>query len=184
MRVATASDYGSQASLFLRGARTLGGGPVPPGTWPFDDARHVDSLAELGPIVGELAAGDRALVAVLVLDVDRAGHADGVGAHYRAEAAAVDRMLSRYGETVATMRKVLLPDNVKVTDIVSDKPLIPPPNEEIGPGSAAWLRVHQEFDRAAPNCRGVIAKGSGHYIMRDRPDLVVDEIAAMFRSTQ
>lgn len=96
LRVATASDYGSMASLFLRGARTLDAGPPTPRTattWPFDDARRVQSLEELAPIVTELAASDAALVAVLVLDVDRAGHADGVGEHYRAEAAAVDRML-------------------------------------------------------------------------------------------
>jgi len=66
-------------------------------------------------------------------------------------AAAVDRMLSRYAETVRTMREVTFPPTMRVTDIVSEKPLVPRPNEEIGPGSAAWLRVHQEFDRAAPN---------------------------------
>lgn len=70
-----------------------------------------------------------------------------------------------------------------MTDIVSEKPP-PPPLGDIGPGGAAWLRVHEEFDKAAPNRRGVLATGSGHYIMRDRPDLVVDEITAMFQATQ
>jgi len=103
LRVATASDYGSLASLFLRGTDSLIGiawierdgrvTPPPPITWPFDDARRTDSLAALGPVIGELAAGDAAFLPVLVLDVDRAGHAAGIGADYRAAAAAVDRML-------------------------------------------------------------------------------------------
>jgi hypothetical protein len=67
--------------------------PRPPITWPVDDARRASSLAELGPMLAELAAGDASLIAALVLDVDRAGHAAGVGARYRAAAADTDRML-------------------------------------------------------------------------------------------
>ncbi|HEX7838958.1 MAG TPA: alkaline phosphatase family protein, partial [Kofleriaceae bacterium] len=103
LAVATASDYGSLASLFLRNTDSLLGvdwiedgariAPAAPITWPFDDARRMESLDALGPVIAELAAGDAALVPVLVLDVDRAGHAAGVGDAYRAAAAAVDRML-------------------------------------------------------------------------------------------
>jgi len=103
LRVATASDYGSLATLFLRNTPSLSAvewidrgarlAPRPPVGWPFDDARRAESLEELGPIIAELAAGDAAFVPVLVLDVDRAGHAEGVGERYRAATAAVDRML-------------------------------------------------------------------------------------------
>jgi hypothetical protein len=102
LRVASASDYGSLASLFLRNTKTLrvemreNGArmePEPPVSWPFDDVRRPQSLDDLGPIIIELETGDAALVAILVLDVDRAGHASGVGDAYRAAAAAVDRML-------------------------------------------------------------------------------------------
>lgn len=103
LRVATASDFGMLGSLFLRNTPTITGidwverglsvSPPPPIGWPFDDARRAGSLAELGPVIGELAGGDAALVAVLVLDVDRAGHASGIGDEYRAAAAAADRML-------------------------------------------------------------------------------------------
>jgi type I phosphodiesterase/nucleotide pyrophosphatase len=105
LRVATASDHGSLASLFLRHTDAITGvdfvehgarvAPAPPIAWPFDDARRTESLDALGPEIAELAASDASLVAVLVLDVDRAGHADGVGPAYRAAAAAVDRMLRR-----------------------------------------------------------------------------------------
>ena len=102
LRVASASDYGSLASLFLRNTTTLyvpmredGArvAPEPPVSWPFDDVRRTQSLDELGPIIVELETSDAALIPVLVLDVDRAGHASGVGEAYRAAAAAVDRML-------------------------------------------------------------------------------------------
>lgn len=103
LEVATASDFGSLMSLFVRGAPALGGAgwirrgtriaPPPPRHWPIDGAIRVSSLAALGAGIAELVAGDAALVAVLVLDVDRAGHASGVGDGYRAAAAAVDRTL-------------------------------------------------------------------------------------------
>lgn len=103
LRVATASDFGNLASLFLRGTSSLVGidwierdtrvTPPAPITWPFDDVRRASSLDALAPMVAELAAGDAAFVPVLVLDVDRAGHAAGIGDEYRAAAAAVDRML-------------------------------------------------------------------------------------------
>jgi hypothetical protein len=103
LRVATASDFGMIATLFQRGTPSIdgvrliddGGRVAPPAPigWPFDDARRAASLDALGPVIAELAASDAAFVAVLVLDVDRAGHAAGVGAAYRAAAAAVDRTL-------------------------------------------------------------------------------------------
>ena len=103
LRVATASDFGMLPSLFVRGASSLNGirwiehdthvTPPPPLTWPVDDARRASSLDALGPVIAELAGGDAAFVPVLVLDVDRAGHAAGVGDEYRTAARAVDRML-------------------------------------------------------------------------------------------
>jgi hypothetical protein len=100
MRVATASDYGMLPALFVRGASSLSAvrwtddnQPVPPASWPVDVAERSDSLAELGPVIARLAASDAALITALVLDVDRAGHAHGVGAEYRAAARDTDAML-------------------------------------------------------------------------------------------
>ena len=80
--------------------------------------------------------------------------------------------------------KATLPSNLRVTDIVSEKLLFALPNAELRPGSSPWLPEQQDFDRAAPNRRGIIATGSGYYIMRDRPNLVIDETAAMFQAAQ
>ncbi|HEY1550096.1 MAG TPA: alkaline phosphatase family protein [Kofleriaceae bacterium] len=100
MRVATASDFGMLPSLFVRGASSLtevrwtdDNQPMPPASWPVDVAERSDSLAELGPSIARLAASDASLVTALVLDVDRAGHAHGIGDDYRAAARATDAML-------------------------------------------------------------------------------------------
>ena len=105
LRVATASDFGMLGSLFLRNTASITDidwveqdlrvAPPPPIAWPFDDARRARSLGELGPVIAELAAGAAAFIPVLVLDVDRVGHAAGVADEYRATAAAVDAMLRR-----------------------------------------------------------------------------------------
>ena len=100
------------------------------------------------------------------------------------KATAQERQRKAFSETVRTMLGITLPPGLKVTDIVSEKPPPPPLNEAPGPGSAAWLQVHQEFDKAAPKRRGIVATGSGHYITRDRPDLVTGEIAEMWRAAQ
>ncbi|MEO8843583.1 MAG: alkaline phosphatase family protein [Kofleriaceae bacterium] len=103
LRVATTGDFGMMPSLFARHTRSLSDigwiaqgtriTPPAPITWPVDEARRAPSLAALAPIIADFAARDFAFVPVLVLDVDRAGHAEGVGETYRATAIAVDRML-------------------------------------------------------------------------------------------
>src|SRR5258708_7771893 len=77
----------------LRARGSRGVRPPPPIEWPVDEARRVAALDALGPTIAALAAGDAALIAVHVIDVDRAGHASGVGDDYRAAARATDRML-------------------------------------------------------------------------------------------
>ena len=103
LRVATAGDFGMMPSLFARHTTTLSDlswqqngtlvTPPPSITWPIDEARRAPSLEALGPIIAELAARD-AFTPVLVLDVDRAGHAEGVGDLYRATARATDQMIA------------------------------------------------------------------------------------------
>ena len=44
-------------------------------------------------MLAELSAGDASLIAALVLDVDRAGHADGVGTRLSRRRGQTDRML-------------------------------------------------------------------------------------------
>lgn len=74
------------------------------------------------------------------------------------------------------MRGVNLPADLRITDIVAERPPLTPPDD--------WIAAHRAFDRGGRNRRGVFATGSGHYVMRDRPDLVIGEIVAMWRAVQ
>jgi pimeloyl-ACP methyl ester carboxylesterase len=93
-------------------------------------------------------------------------------------AAGVQKLMDGFPETVRTSRNAPLPANLEFTDIVAEKPPVPPPYD------TARLRAHQDFDKAALNRRGVVATGSGHYVMRDKPELVTNEIAAMDLAAQ
>jgi len=47
-----------------------------------------------------------------------------------------------------------------------------------------WRQAQRQFVAQAPNRRLVLAIGSGHYIMRDKPALVVSTIARLYRASQ
>ena len=114
LRVASASDMGTLASLFVHGGDdtfainsisypTDGAGvvrpPAAPLGWPFDEVRKLPSVGALGAALRALLAGDAALVLVLAGDADRAGHAEGAASErYRRAAASIDHAL---GEALA-----------------------------------------------------------------------------------
>jgi len=126
LRVASASDFGVMPNLFARGSKTLSIGwlespaahgtriTAPPGiTWPVDEAIRTRSLEDLAPVIAALGSDDAAagfaFVPVLVLDVDRAGHAHGIGPEYRAAATAVDNMLrTAFGHLDLTRTTVIV----------------------------------------------------------------------------
>jgi pimeloyl-ACP methyl ester carboxylesterase len=92
--------------------------------------------------------------------------------------ATMEKVLNGFPETVRTMRGVNWPAGLRITDIVAEKPPMPPPDD------ARWIAAHKLFDKGGGDRRGVFATGSGHYVMRDRPDLVVGEIVAMVQAVQ
>lgn len=51
--------------------------------------------------------------------------------------------------------------------------------EEGAAGFALWLRAQQEFAAGFRDHRFIRAEESGHYVQRDRPDLVIREVEAM-----
>ncbi len=65
------------------------------------------------------------------------------------------------------------PDNVPAMVIVSEYPPLPTPAE-----NALWTQGHVDFAHAAANRSVVIATGSGHIVMTDRPDLVSHAVVA------
>jgi pimeloyl-ACP methyl ester carboxylesterase len=77
-------------------------------------------------------------------------------------------------ETARRMRDTRLAPTLPVIDIVAEKTWVDSPEEV-----AAIRREHAAFVAAAAAREAVFAHGSGHYVMRDRPRLVLDAVARM-----
>ncbi len=65
------------------------------------------------------------------------------------------------------------PNSVPATVIVSEHPPFPTPADD-----TLWTQDHVEFAHASANRTVMIAKGSGHIVMSDRPDLVAQAVVA------
>lgn len=81
-------------------------------------------------------------------------------------------LMQAYPATVARLRQVDIPADTPTIDMVAEHTLAETPD-----AISALRRVHREFVAASPQRRAVFAHGSGHHVMRDRPDLVLDAIA-------
>jgi pimeloyl-ACP methyl ester carboxylesterase len=76
-----------------------------------------------------------------------------------------------YPATARYMRDVHVPLNLPVIDITAEHTWVDEPDE-----LAAMRRAHSEFVAASPNRAAIFVKGSGHYISRDRPDIVINAV--------
>jgi pimeloyl-ACP methyl ester carboxylesterase len=76
-----------------------------------------------------------------------------------------------YPATARHMRSVHVPLNLLIIDITAEHTWVDPPAE-----LAAMRRAHSEFVAASPHRVAIFAKGSGHYVSRDRPDIVIDAV--------
>ena len=77
-------------------------------------------------------------------------------------------------ETARRVRAASLPPGLPVIDIVAEKTWVEPPEEV-----AAMRKEHAAFVAASPAREAVFARGSGHYVMHDRPDLVIEAISRL-----
>ena len=77
-------------------------------------------------------------------------------------------LIEAYPATVERLRQVDIPAATPTIDIVAERTWVETP-EEI----EAIRRVHREFVAASPHRRAVVAEGSGHHVMHDRPDVVL-----------
>lgn len=83
-------------------------------------------------------------------------------------------LIEAYPDTVARLRQVDIPASIPTVDIVAERTWVETP-EEI----EAIRRAHRDFVAASPHRRAVFAEGSGHHVMRDRPDVVLDAVAQL-----
>lgn len=84
-----------------------------------------------------------------------------------------------YPETARYMRHVHVPLNIPIIDITAEHTWVDAPDE-----LAAMRHAHSEFVAASSSRVGIFAKGSGHYITRDRPDVVIDAVLRLISEIQ
>jgi pimeloyl-ACP methyl ester carboxylesterase len=156
--------------------------------------RALDRFAIKGPIVVVahsyggfvammLAASDARVAGVVLVDAfvpemfDDAAAARFAARYPQLEALertkpGLARAVRAFPETARRMRSVAYPAGLPTIDIVA---------ERAEADSVAHQAAHAAFVAASPEREAVIATGSGHYVMRDRPDLVDDAIARIIR---
>jgi pimeloyl-ACP methyl ester carboxylesterase len=83
-------------------------------------------------------------------------------------------VIQAYPATVARLRQVDIPADIPTIDIVAEHTWVEMPDEISG-----WRQAHRDFVAESPQRKAVYADGSGHHVMRDRPDLVLDAVAQM-----
>ena len=84
-------------------------------------------------------------------------------------------LMRAYPDTARDVRAVEFPTTLPTIDIVAERSWGETPEE-----NDDMRRVHESFVAAAPGVReAVVATGSGHYVARDRPEVVLDAIARM-----
>jgi pimeloyl-ACP methyl ester carboxylesterase len=199
---------GSRVRTFLYDRAGLGrSDPPPAGVYRIDDeaaalARALDARPVSGPVV-RVAHSYGGFVATLVAATDpRVAGAVLVDANLGSffDEAQVERLLDLYApqfptleeqapelarvmipllraypETARRVRAVEYPAALPTIDVVAESSWASTPEE-----SEAMRRAHADFVAAAPGSReAVLAEGSGHYVMRDRPDLVLDAITRL-----
>ena len=82
-------------------------------------------------------------------------------------------------KTVELMKKTTFPSSVPVIDLVSEHP----PFSD-GKDIARWTDCHRQFANAQSNRQSTTVYGSGHYIYRDNPQLVIGAIVKAYSSIE
>lgn len=77
------------------------------------------------------------------------------------------------------MRQLPFPKRIPVVDLLAERPAVRSAED-----LANWRTAHKQFVKASPKRRLVEAIGAGHYIMNDKPALVVDAITQLYQATQ
>lgn len=180
--------------------------PPPPGEYRIGDeaaalARVLDVLRLTGPVVlvahsyggfvAQLVAADQRVAGVVLVDANLPTYFDepvveALLATYTPQFGELERqapelarvmipLMRAYPDTAREVRAAGYPETLPTIDIVAERSWGRTPEE-----NDQMRRVHADFVAAAPAVReGVLAGGSGHYVMRDRPDVVLESVARM-----
>ena len=81
-------------------------------------------------------------------------------------------------QTAAEVNALRIDEKLPITEIVAEKGQSDPESAK------AWHSAQAAFTTGHPARRYILAEGSSHKVMLDKPDLVVESILAMVRRTQ
>jgi hypothetical protein len=84
-------------------------------------------------------------------------------------------LIVNYAANARLMRTIPFPGNIPVIAITSDRT---PFDEK--PRVDRWRTCHYDFAAGLPNVQAITAYGTGHYIFKDAPELVVAAIAKSY----
>jgi pimeloyl-ACP methyl ester carboxylesterase len=184
----------------------LGHSDNAPGPYRIDNEasalrRALDKKGVLGPLVlvahsyggfvaALLAAEDARVAGVVLVDANLAGffnsaevarlqaryspHFDELKKANPALARVLVPLMLAYPETAKRVREVSFPLALPTIDITAEHTWVDTP-EEI----SSMRRVHADFVAASPAREAVVATGSGHNVMHDRPDVVIEAVLSM-----
>jgi pimeloyl-ACP methyl ester carboxylesterase len=141
--------------------------------------------------VATLVAGDPRMAGVVLVDANLPAYFDEafvarLFATYTPESSELKRrapdlarvmipLMRAYPDTARDVRAVDYPTTLRTIDIVAERSW-----GKTTEDNNDMRRVHADFVAAAPEARElVLARGSGHYVMRDRPEVVLDAVARM-----
>jgi pimeloyl-ACP methyl ester carboxylesterase len=148
-----------------------------------------------GFIATLVAATDARIAALVLVDANLAGFFDEAQLQklldtYRPQYDALEQaapdlarvmipLMEAYPETVERLRRAEVRATMPIVDIVAERTWLDAP-EDI----AALRRAHQDFVEASPHRHGVLAERSGHHVMRDRPDVVLEAVARVIAAVR
>ena len=127
---------------------------------------------------------------VVLIDPNSAGFMDAIGGARRLpwdipadtprkRALASARVRDAFADTIATARREPLADTFPITVIAADKPWLPADDL-----NAALEASRRALVSGFANRQLVVAKGSGHMIPEERPDVVLSAVERMVRVVQ
>jgi pimeloyl-ACP methyl ester carboxylesterase len=133
------------------------------------------------------AAADERVVGVVLVDANLASYFDEerlekLLATYRPQYAELERaapalarvmipLMEAYPDTVERLRGVEIPRDIPTIDIAAERTWVDDPKDV-----KAFRRAHEDFVAASSEREAVFARDSGHHVMHDRPDVVLDAI--------
>lgn len=139
-----------------------------------------------------LAATDKRVVGLVLVDANLAEVFDDAAlarlkAKYEPQLPELERkapqlaqvmgpLIKAYPDTVKRVKAAPVPASLPVIDIVAEKSWGDTDEE-----NAAMRRAHDAFVAASPAREQIVATGSGHYVMRDQPKLVIGAINKLLR---